>query len=58
MSKIYKHKKSGDRMKIIILTENVATCEFIDKPLVWYSISKAYRRKTAVCLIENLELIE
>lgn len=55
---IYRHKLSGDRMRIIrSRSEGIATCELIDKPERWVNNVVGYQRPHAVCQIENLEPI-
>ena len=55
---LYLHKKTHERMRIVKLTEGVATCERIDKPQVWYSKFGIYKYPCAICLFENLEDIK
>jgi len=55
---LYLHKKTHERMRIVKLTEGVATCERIDKEKVWYSMLQVYKYPCAICLFENLEEIK
>lgn len=51
-----RHKMTGQTMEIKRLSGSVATCR--TEPYTWTFYGIEYTHNVAVCLIENLELIE
>lgn len=51
-----RHKLSGDTLTVIRINESVATCRR-DIPEITYWFCKPIEIWTAVCLIDNLEIV-
>jgi len=58
IGQIYTHKNTGERMRVVKLSNGVTTCERIDRPKVWYSKLGIEKHPCAICLVENLIPIE
>lgn len=52
-----RHKLSGEDMTVLRVNDTVATCK-ITGTAAWSFRNQKYEERTAVCQVENLELIE